>query len=176
MQRLGTYLLLALLATFCLAQHSLAQPAKPSTEPAKADKAKPEDVLRQMSDYLGKLPAFSCRMEAKLEIKPEKEDPIQEVTKMTARLERPNRLALIVEEGKMGLTIVSDGKQLTQFLSVLKRYTVSEAPADYASMTDVGVPLKPTILGTQGSLIPTGGDDYYKHLIANVDCFEIYGH
>ena len=46
---------------------------------------------------------------------------------MTARLQRPNRLALIVDEGKMGLTIVSDGKQLTQYLPVLKRYAVQQS-------------------------------------------------
>src|SRR5262245_44202002 len=84
MQRLSIYLLLGLLATFCLTMHSLAEPAKPEKETASADQPKPEELLRQMSDYLGKLPAFSCRMEATLEIKPEKEDPMQEVTKMTA--------------------------------------------------------------------------------------------
>ena len=31
---------------------------------------------------------------------------------MTVRLERPNRLAMIVDEGVMGMTVVSDGKQL----------------------------------------------------------------
>jgi len=94
---------------------------------------------------------------------------------MTVRVERPNRLALLVDEGKMGLTIVSDGKKLTQYLAVLKRYTVREAPANYAEMTDIGVPLKPTILGSQGSLIPAGGDDYFKRLIAGVESSKYIG-
>jgi peroxiredoxin len=175
MQRLSIILLFALSATFCFQQRSAAQPAKPAKETAQTEKPKPEDVLRQMSDYLGNLPAFACRLEATLEIKPEKEDPVKEITKMTARLERPNRLALVVDEGKMGFTIVSDGKQLTQFLPVLNRYAVSEAPASYAEMTEIGVPLKPTILGSQSSLIPTGGDDYYKRLTANVESSKYIG-
>ena len=111
MRRFSITLVLGFLATFFVQQQSLAQAQKP----------KPEDVLRKMSDYLGKLPAFACRIVGTLDIKPAHEDPMQEVTKMTARLERPNRLALLVDEGKMGLTIVSDGKKLTQYLAVLKR-------------------------------------------------------
>jgi peroxiredoxin len=165
MRRLSTVLLFGFLTTFFIQQQLLAQ----------AEKPKPEEALRKMSDYLGKLPAFSCRIVGTLDIKPPGQDPMQEVTKMTVRLERPNRLALIVDEGKMGLTVVSDGKQLTQYLAVLKRYTVREAPANYAEMTDIGVPLKPTILGAQGSLIPTSGGDYYKRLIAGVESSKYIG-
>jgi thiol-disulfide isomerase/thioredoxin len=154
-----TILLLGFLAVFYVPQQVFAQ----------AEKPKPEDVLRKMSDYFGSLPAFGCRIVATLDIKPAHEEPMQQVTKMTARLQRPNRLALIVEDGKMGMTTVSDGKQLTQYLPVLKRYTVGEAPATYPEMTDVGVSLKPTILGAQGSLIPSSGEDYYKRLVAGVE-------
>jgi hypothetical protein len=164
MRRLSTILLFGFLATFFVQQEMLAQAGKP----------KPEDVLRKMADYLGSLPAFSCRMEATLDIKAPGQDPMQEVTKMTARLERPNRLALVVDEGKMGLTTVSDGKQLTHYLPVLKRYSVSEAPPSYSQMTEIGVHLKPTILGAQGSLIPTGGD-YYKQLVAAVESSKYIG-
>src|SRR6185503_11099554 len=117
------------LASFFVQQQVLAQ----------AEKPKPEDVLRKMCDYLGNLPAFGCRMVATFDIKAPQEDPVQQLTKMTVRLQRPNRLAMIVDEGKMGLTVVSNGKQLTQYLGVLKRYAVSEAPAAFAEMMDVGV-------------------------------------
>jgi thiol-disulfide isomerase/thioredoxin len=84
-------------------------------------------------------------------------------------------LALIVNEGKMGLTLVSDGKKLTQFLPVLNRYAASDAPATYAEMADVGVPLKATILGAQTSLIPTGGQDYFKRLTSGVQSSKYVG-
>jgi thiol-disulfide isomerase/thioredoxin len=176
MRRLTIFLVFALLATFCIERQSLAETTnKPGKEASQGEKPKPEDLLKQMADYLGGLPAFACRIESSLDIKAEGQDPMQEVTKMTARLERPNRLALIVDEGKMGLTIVSDGKQLTQFLPVLNRYAVNEAPGNFAPMNDVGVPLKPTILGAQTWLIPTGGDDYYKQLVANVESSKYLG-
>src|SRR5215212_649106 len=159
MRRLSITLFLGFLAMFFVQQQVRAQTEKP----------KPEDLLRKMADYLSGLPAFACRMDATLDIKPAQEDPVQQLTKMTVRLQRPNRLALIVDEGKMGLTIVSDGKQLTQYFGVLKRYAVREAPRTFAEMTDVGVHLKPTILGSQGSLIPTGGEDYFKRLVAGVE-------
>jgi peroxiredoxin len=159
MRRLSIIFLLGFLAMFFVKQQVLAEPTN----------SKPEDVLRKMSDYLGSLPAFGCRIVATLDIKPAHEDPVQQVTKMTARLERPNRLAMIVDEGKMGLTVVSDGKQLTQYFGVLKRYAVREAPRTFAEMTDVGVHLKPTILGSQGSLIPTGVEDYFKRLVGGVE-------
>lgn len=165
MRRFTSIFLLGFSATIFIQQQALAQ----------AEKPKPEDVLRKMADYLGNLPAFSCRMVATLDIKADGQDPMQEVTKMTARLQRPNRLALIVEEGKMGLTVVSDGKKLIQYLPVLKRYTASEAPAAYAEMTEIGVPLKPTILGAQSSLIPTGGEDYFKRLVANAESSKYIG-
>jgi peroxiredoxin len=165
MRRLNIILLLGFLATFSVQQQVLAQAEKPQAE----------HVLRKMTDYLSALPAFACRLQATLDIKPAHEEPMQQVTKMTARLQRPNRLALIVDDGKMGITIVSDGKQLIQYLPVLKRYTVGEAPASYAQMTDVGVSLKPTILGGQGSLIPAGGDDYFKRLVAGVESSQYIG-
>ena len=167
MRHPSTYLLLALSVAVCLNQWSHAQSESPAQNGAAA-KAKPEAVLRQMSDYLGKLPAFACQIEGSLDVKAPNEEPFKQVTKMTARLERPNRLALIVDEGQMGITIISDGKQLTQYLPVLNRYAVSEAPSTFAEMTNIGVPLKPTILGAQGSLIPTGGDEYFKTLTAGV--------
>src|SRR4051812_533248 len=165
MRRLSVILCLAFLTSFFVQRQLLAQ----------AEKPKPEEELRKMTDYLGGLPAFSCRMVATLDIKAPGQDPAQELTKMTARVERPNRLALIVDEGKMGLTVVSDGKQLTQFLGVLKRYVVSEASANYAQMTEIGVPLKPTILGTQGWLIPTSGEDYFKRLVGGVESSKFIG-
>jgi len=101
---------------------------------AQAANTKPEDILKQMADYLGKLPKYSCHLESSLDIKAPNEQEQHQVTKMTARVERPNKLALTVTGGQMGLSIISDGKQLTQFLPVLNRYAISEAPASYAEM------------------------------------------
>jgi len=142
---------------------------------AQAANTKPEDILKQMADYLGKLPKYSCHLESSLDIKAPNEQEQHQVTKMTARVERPNKLALTVTGGQMGLSIISDGKQLTQFLPVLNRYAISEAPASYAEMADIGAPIKPTILGGQTWLIPTGGADYVKELMTGVESSRYIG-
>src|SRR5689334_19383640 len=87
--------------------------AQEAAKKAGADKPKPEAVLRQMADYLAKLPAMSCKVEAKLDANEDGEEHHQ-LGKMTVRLQRPNRLALILDEGEMGITVVSDGKRLVQ--------------------------------------------------------------
>ncbi|HEX5470554.1 MAG TPA: DUF2092 domain-containing protein [Lacipirellulaceae bacterium] len=150
-------LVLTFSATVAFQSRTYADPSEP----------KPETVLRQMADYLGKLPAFSCRIEAVLDLK-FGDDAERQDTKMTLRLQRPNRLAMLLDDGEMGLVTVSNGKQLVQCLPILKRYVVGDVPANYAEMTDVGVPLKFTILGSTGALIPTSGEPYYKKLVAGV--------
>ena len=94
---------------------------------------------------------------------------------MTVRLQRPNRLAMIVDEGMMGMTVVSDGKQLIQYLPMLKRYVVKEAPADFAGITDVGAPMSITMLGMSGVVIPTSGEEFFKALMASVTKSEYLG-
>ena len=141
-------------------------PSKTAT-PAADGQVKPEALLKQMADYLGDLPAFACKAESVLEIKA-KDQNNRAVTKMTVRLERPNRLALIVDEGVMGLTVVCDGKQLAQYLPMMKRYVVKEAPATFAEMTDIGAPISITMLGMTGDIIPTGGEEFFKRLIDGV--------
>jgi peroxiredoxin len=127
-----------------------------------------------MADYLGKLPAFACKVESVLEIT-SKDQNNRAVTKMTVRLARPNRLAMIVDEGVMGLTVISDGKQLVQYLPMMKRYVVKEAPADFAGVSDIGAPISITMLGMAGEVIPTSGDEFYKVLTAGVTESEYLG-
>jgi peroxiredoxin len=135
---------------------------------------KPEEALHKMADYLGKIPAFSCKVDAVLTIKTDDEN-IRDESKMTVRLERPNRLVLNLDEGKLGLTVYCDGKKLVQYLPILKRYAITDAPKEFAEMTDVGVPLKPTILGSTGVVIPTGNAQYFKTLMEGVTGSKYFG-
>ncbi len=176
MRKLSVILLIAACTNAWFAWPTFSQPAAPEepTAGAKAGQAKPEDVLRQMADYLGKLPAFACKVESVLEIT-SKDQNNRAATKMTVRLERPNRLAMIVDEGVMGLTVVSDGKQLVQYLPMMKRFVVKDAPADFAGVTDIGAPISITMLGMSGEVIPTSGDEFYKTLTAGVTESEYLG-
>ncbi len=94
---------------------------------------------------------------------------------MTVRFERPNRLALIIDEGMMGMTVVSDGKTLTQYLPAMRRYVVKQAPADFTGMTDIGAPASVTMLGMSELVIPTSGPTLYRNLMVGVNKSEYLG-
>jgi hypothetical protein len=104
----------AVCACVCFALSSCGAPpgesesAADETATAGPEKSQAEAVLRQMADYLGELPSFSCRVDSSMRVQAQGMDN-RLATKMAARLERPNRIAVIVEEGMMGATIVSDG-------------------------------------------------------------------
>lgn len=141
--------------------------AQANTGGAKATDAKAEEVLRQMCDYLAKQPAFSCKVESVLEVKSNIQNN-SNVTKITVRLQRPNKLAMIVEEGMQGITVVSDGKQLIQFLPPLKRYVIKDAPADFTGMLDIGIPLPVTMSGMAGDIVGNTGEEMFKQLMDGV--------
>jgi peroxiredoxin len=171
MRKVGVLILVAVVAIGGSTKPACGQVAAPQAEAkagdAKAGDVKPEDVVRQAADYLGKLPAFSCKVESVLAVTSNIQNN-RNVTKTSLRLERPNRLAMIVEEGVQGITIVSDGKHLTQYMPILKRYVEKEAPADFDGMTDIGVPLPSTMLGVAGDIIGDSGDAIYKKLMTGV--------
>lgn len=178
MRKVCVFLLIVVCANMVVAWRAYGQ-AKADAQPssAVADAAvKPEDVLRQMADYLGKLPAFSCKVESVLELTGDQaEKDNRAITKMSVRLQRPNKIALVVDEGVMGLTVVSDGKQLSHYLPMMKRFITKEAPADFSGVTDIGMPISLTMLGMADAVIPTNPDDFYKTLMTGVTASKYLG-
>jgi len=169
--------LVVVAATACSACSIGAEPAPQNRDASKSsapsgEKPKPEDVLRRMADYLCGLDAFSCRVESTLEIKAKGMDNHM-TTKMVARLQRPNRLAIVLEEGAFGATIISDGKQLVQYMPAIQRYTVSAAPADLADFGKAEEPGAASIMGMPP--LPTTADAFYKSLVDGVTKSEYVG-
>ena len=155
----------ALAACGCDAQPQSADGVTGTRTPGAESTPKAEDELRQMADYLGKLPAFSCRVESVMQIQAKDMDNRMETT-MNVRLERPNRVALVVDQGVMGTTIVSDGQQLIQFLPMMNRYTVSEAPEDLASLMETADAIS---LDRLPIMIIASGDGFYEMLAEGVN-------
>jgi peroxiredoxin len=152
----------------------LGQAAAPGHKAAPKNHSKADDLLKQMADYFGNLPAFSCKVESNFELKTKDHDN-KSTTKMTVRLQRPNHLALIVDDGAMGMTVITDGKQLTQYLPMDKRYAVIEAPRGFEGVTDVDAQLPITMLGTTDVVIPTSAADFYRKLMEGVMRSELVG-
>ncbi len=124
------------------AQIPYAQEAKTAVKPKAADVAKDakepkaEDVLRNMANYLAKLKAVSCQlnMDMRIEARGMKNEM---TTKTAVRIARPDRYAMVVEEGVMGMTTINDGTQITTFIPSLNRFTVkpvNENDEESASM------------------------------------------
>jgi peroxiredoxin len=135
---------------------------------------KPEDVLRRMSDYLAGLPAFSCRVTSTIDLQAQGLDNRME-TKIEMRVERPNRLSLIVAQGVMGVTVVSNGAELYQYVPIVNRYTVREAPEDFSGLNEISGTLGIPMLGESATLIPTDGQQFYETLTEGVTGSEYVG-
>jgi peroxiredoxin len=160
MRRFARVILIALVSTAWLVAPRAALAAEP----------KPEDLLRKVADYLAGLQAFSCRIDSSIRIQAQGIDNRMD-SKMTLRLERPNRLAIVLDEGLMGMTVISDGKQLTQYLPTMNRYTVNDAPADLKdwSAAEAGM------MGVSGDYLSTDADQFYKSLMEGVTKSEYVG-
>ncbi len=142
-----------------------------SKEPVQQNTTKPEEILRRMANYLGNLPAFSCRLESTVSVQGQGIDQ-KMTTKMALKLQRPNRLALVAEEGDFGVTLISNGKQLVQYMPAMKRYSISDAPANLADLQKSG---DGAIAMMNMLPLPTSADEFYKSLITGVTKSEYLG-
>lgn len=122
-----------------------------------------EQLLKLMSDYLGSLDAFACEVHLTTHMKAEGLEQSQE-RMATLRLQRPNKFALIDKSEEAGLTFVSDGKEFTQSIAVLKRYVCEPAAPSIAELV-IGNPMMAMALG---GVVPIGGDKFYEQLMEGV--------
>jgi peroxiredoxin len=143
------------------------QPAAANQSRAADNAPKPTELLRAMADYLGTLPAFSCRIELAASIQAAGIDNSL-TTKMNVRVERPNRMAYLLEEGVMGMNVVSDGKQIIQHVPSLNRYTIQDAPADLADSSIENTAMVTPMLGIPAGIILASGEKLYKLLTDGV--------
>ncbi len=96
-------------------------------EPTKID-PKAEEVMRQVSEYFSGLNSFS--VDVAVTMKVQARGMKQEMTsEYTVAMRRPNLLAIVLKSGIMGATMVCDGESVHSYLPMMKKYTVTEAPA-----------------------------------------------
>ena len=79
-------------------------------EDAKID-SKAEAIVRKMTDFVKNLETFRARLAMDMTV--EVQGMKQEVgTVHRLAMERPNKLAMVLEQGMMGGTVVSDGEKI----------------------------------------------------------------
>jgi peroxiredoxin len=131
-------------------------------EAARADSAKPEDVIRKMCDFYKVQKSFSVSSETEFQIHA---PGMNNTSRSSFELifERPNHVALR-GKGSPGLNIVSDGKNLYTFVAALKKYTKKDAPQTLNQLAEdpvltVGAP------GTTNFVVDFLGDDPAKPVL-----------
>ncbi len=96
-------------------------------EGAKID-SKAEAIVRKMADFVRDLETFRARlaMDMTIEVQGIKNE-LGTVHRLA--MERPNKLAMVLEQGMMGSTVVSDGEKIYTFVPMMGgKYVVADAP------------------------------------------------
>jgi peroxiredoxin len=177
MLRIISVVLFAVCANVWVAPSSRGQtdaPGSAADPDAPAESQQPEamELLREMAKYLGDLQAYSCRVQATITIQASGEENRID-SKLLVRLQHPNQIAILVEEGETEATVVSDGKQVVQYMPMLNRYTVQEAPDDFAGLSRYA---KIMSLGTSpASITAMGGDRFSEALTSDITKAEYLG-
>ncbi len=134
----------------------------------------PPPRVRAMCDFLGEQAAYGCELIVAMEIRSTDPNQNQKMT-FQFRLQRPTRLALIGDDGPASMTIVTDGKTLTQSFSALNRYVQSDAPATLEEFSKRDAAMALMMLGPSAAVVPLGGKAYCEQLMNGVTDSELVG-
>jgi peroxiredoxin len=127
----------------------------------------PETVLRNMAVYLSELPAFSCQIASTIEIKgPGIDRRIDK--KMAIKVERPDRVSLVIHDDNQPVTFVSDGKQMLQYLPTVNRYHLQELATAGSALVAAAETAPIPLLSKTGVLVPNDGQAFYEALVDGV--------
>ncbi len=134
------------------------RPAEP------ADSAKPEDVIRKMSDFYKQQKSFSVTSETQVKVRAKSLNNTSK-SSFTAVFERPNHFALRGTGGP-GLTVVSDGDTL--YLLAGKKYSKEEAPQSLAQLAESPLSNLGAPRGIRNFILDFLTDDPAKHILKGV--------
>ncbi|MFB3787283.1 MAG: DUF2092 domain-containing protein [bacterium] len=105
-------------------------------EAAGAMDPKVDEVVKQLSSFLAGLKNYSVNVDITVLV--EAQGMKQEmVTKQSLALQRPDKMAMVLKDGMMGGTVVSDGKNLYRYIPMLQAYTVEDAPESIDALSSV---------------------------------------
>jgi peroxiredoxin len=139
------------------------RPAEP------ADSAKPEDVIRKMSDFYKQQKSFSVTSETQVKVRAKGLNNTSK-SSFTAVFERPNHFALRGKGGtrSAGLTVVSDGDTLYMHIAALKKYSKEDAPQSLAQLAESPLTNLGTPRGVRNFIFDFLTDDPAKLILKGV--------
>ncbi len=89
----------------------------------------PEALLRGALEYLEGLTSAKVDADVSMQVKAMGQNQAMNST-ASVRFQRPDKFALVADGGMLGLTFITDGKQVVTYLPMLNRYTIAAAGDD----------------------------------------------
>jgi len=96
-------------------------------------------------------------------------------TRHRVSVQRPNKLALVLESGMRGVTLVSDGDKMYTYMPALKKFTVQEAPKSIEAILNESVLGTGMAGGVGVTILRLFGDDPYGRIMERVQTVELIG-
>jgi len=114
---------------------------------------KAEEVVRQACEYLAKQNNFKVVVSSS--IKMQMQGTNEEMNSIyQLAVERPNKMAMILKEGKMGASIISDGKHLYTHVPMMEKYSEEEAAETLDEIIENSMILSGLSQGTMMFILP----------------------
>jgi peroxiredoxin len=143
---------------------AVAQVGVASAAPAEPKSA--EELLDRVEQTLKDLPAYSCDFDISIDV--EVGGKKQHVdSKFDVKIAKPDRWAIVKEEGPIGGTSISDGKNETTYFPMLEAYVVKPLPAEGEEAAEE-MQIPAMILGPAGQVKAFQGVDLKKTLLDGV--------
>lgn len=156
--RLGaTLAMVLLLGSFLCSPMAYAEPAEPKSV---------DELLDRVEQSIKDLPAYSFDFDIAINVDANGNKQSIE-SEFDVKVERPNRWAVIKQSGQFGATSISDGKEETVYLPMLKAYIVR--PLDKATGENNELASLPvTFLGPAGKVQALMGEGLKKFILDGV--------
>ncbi|HIE22918.1 MAG TPA: DUF2092 domain-containing protein [Candidatus Korarchaeota archaeon] len=92
---------------------------------------------------------------------------------LSIAMKRPNKLAVVLKSGMMGMTIVCNGEKMWTYMPMFKKYTVENAPESLEELIESA-----SMMGMAGRsiiIITLFGDNPYEMLMEGVERVKLVG-
>ncbi len=133
-----------------------------------------EDILRKVANVYKNIDTYQDKTTLVMNITAQGMEQKMK-NEFSLVVERPNKLALILKLGTMGMTLVSNGQKVWTYAPMMNKYTVGEATDSFQGLLGESV----LGMGMQGSvgiiMLSLFGNDPYATIMEGVEKVEIIG-
>lgn len=137
---------------------------------------KADEIIRGVANYLRDLESF--RVEISMDVHFTMEGMSQQMnSQYSVAVQRPNKLSMVLKQGMMGATIVSDGEKLYTYMPMMEnKYTVEDAPQKLGEITEGGADMAGAGM-MDGMFFVTAlfADDPYDKIMEGVNAVQYLG-